>query len=358
MKRSYLFVFVLAFFLLLPGLASAQSEILTINGYSSFEFEKMLSDEGKGDPNGSFDVDLFDIVINVRPSKNVRVAADVTWEHGAATEDGRGNVAVEYAFAEYFVGDWLQLRGGKMFTAFGIYNEIHTAKPAFLTVKEPLSTNKNNKFGSLLRFYPRWGAGLAALGDGQVAGRDLDYVVQLTNGEQEITNPFEEDNNVYKAVTARARYQLADNLLIAGSFYTDRLTDMSVDEDLGFDQARVTSYGGHLVWTPGQFGLEFEYVGGNVSPTGLDKVNRHAISALVSYTLAERYTPYLRYEYLEPDTRMDDDQAAQFIYGLNIRLARVLFLKAELNTVTSGDANIRFKGVGYTEFTAAAVVGF
>ena len=52
-----------------------------------------------------------------------------------------------------------------MFTGFGIYNEIHTAKPAFLTVKEPQATNKNNKFGSVLRFYPRWGAGLAVVGD-------------------------------------------------------------------------------------------------------------------------------------------------------------------------------------------------
>ena len=71
---------------LLPCVSNAQGELLTINGYASFEFEKMLSDEGRGDPNGSFDADLFDIVINVRPSKRMRVAADLTWEHGAATE--------------------------------------------------------------------------------------------------------------------------------------------------------------------------------------------------------------------------------------------------------------------------------
>src|SRR6185503_9424416 len=46
---------------------------------------------------------------------------------------------------------------------FSLYNEIHTAKPLFLSVKEPVSTNKIEKMGSTIRFYPRWGAGLAVL---------------------------------------------------------------------------------------------------------------------------------------------------------------------------------------------------
>jgi hypothetical protein len=150
--------------LLLPAAAAAQiSDIVHVNGYSSFEFEKQLGDKGKGDPNASFDADLFDLVLNFTPVPRLRVAADLTWEHGPATEDGRGNVAAEYAFAEFAAKDWLKLRAGKMFTAYGIYNEIHTAKPVFLTVKEPLSTNKNDKFGSELRFYPRWQTGLAVL---------------------------------------------------------------------------------------------------------------------------------------------------------------------------------------------------
>lgn len=130
--------------------AVAQIQIgryLTINGYSSFEYEKLLGDEGKGDPNGSFDADLFDLVLNITPTDRLRIASDITFEHGAASEDNRGNVAVEYAFGEYTVMNALRFRASKMFTPFGIYNEIHTAKPAFLTVKEPLSTNKNHKFG-------------------------------------------------------------------------------------------------------------------------------------------------------------------------------------------------------------------
>ena len=139
-------------------------------------------------------------MFNFTPVDRFRVAADLTWEHGPATEEFRGNVAVEYAFAEYSVRDWLRLRAGKMFTPFSIYNEIHTAKPLFLSVKEPVSTNKIEKMGSTIRFYPRWGAGLTVLGNGQLAGKDWDYVVQVSNGEQrsaaamdeEYPNPFDD----------------------------------------------------------------------------------------------------------------------------------------------------------------------
>ena len=47
--------------------SSAQlSDRIRINGYSSFEFEKSISPDGRGDPNGSFDADLFDLVLPAR----------------------------------------------------------------------------------------------------------------------------------------------------------------------------------------------------------------------------------------------------------------------------------------------------
>ena len=57
----------------------AQGSRLTINGYSSFEFEKQIEDEGGGDPNGSFDADLFDLVFNFQVTDKVRVSTDLTW---------------------------------------------------------------------------------------------------------------------------------------------------------------------------------------------------------------------------------------------------------------------------------------
>ena len=167
----------------------------------------------------------------------------MTWEHGAAAEDGRGNVAVEYAFAEYSLADWARFRAGKMFTPFGIYNEIHTAKPAFLSVKEPLATNKNNKLGSPMRFYPRWGAGVALLGNGVAPlGIAWDYVVALTNGEQESTNPFEEDDNKQKAIQGRVRAHLLDQLELGVSAYRDSLTELDALGDATSGRTAQLSY--------------------------------------------------------------------------------------------------------------------
>src|SRR5436190_14010768 len=109
--------------------AQEMADRIVINGYTNFEFSKQLSKDGKGDKNGSFDADQFDLVFNITVSERVRAALDLSWEHGTATEDGRGNQAMEYGFVEYTLSDKLKLRFGKMFTPFGVFNEIHTAKP-------------------------------------------------------------------------------------------------------------------------------------------------------------------------------------------------------------------------------------
>ncbi len=345
--------------LLYPTPVAAQaSDMFTVNGYSSFEFEKMIGDKGRGDPNGSFDADLFDLVLNFKPDRRLRVAADLTWEHGAATEDGRGNVAVEYAFAEYYFGDGLRVRAGKMFTAFGIYNEIHTAKPAFLTVKEPCSANKNDKFGSDMRFYPRWQAGIAALGDLHFGSVDADYVVQLGNGDQAVTNPFEEDNNPAKAVTARVRVHPTQALTLGASFYRDSLTEYDAAGDDTGGRTHLTSYGAQLQWVPSAFGLELEYVHGSLVPSQQPSYDSSGLTAMAYYRIRDRFTPYFRYEWLDPYSTLSQDTSQLFIYGLNVHLVKGLFLKGEFDTVSAQAHNPRFKGQGYTEVKTAVAVGF
>jgi hypothetical protein len=359
MNRRVALTCLLAATLLGPRLALAQgSETFTLNGYSSFEFEKRLTDQGRGDPNGSFDADLLDLVVNFKPDSRLRVAADLTWEHGAATEDGRGNVAVEYGLVEYAFHDWLRLRAGKMFTAFGIYNEIHTAKPAFLTVKEPFSTNKNDKFGSDLRLYPRWMTGLAVLGDAHFGSVDADYVVQVGNGDQTATNPFEEDDNTAKSVTARVRVRPTRQLTLGASLYRDSMTEYTAEGEDSGGRTHLTSYGAQLEWVPSALGFELEYVHGSLDPSQLSSLSQDALTAMAYYRIRDRFTPYFRYERLDPDSTISDDVAQLYVYGLNIHVLKGFYLKTEFDTVTAGSQNTRFEGQGYTEFKAAAVVGF
>ena len=172
---------------LVPGLrADELTDRININGYTNFEFEKQFQDQGFGDPNGSFDSDQLDLVFNIHATDRVRAAADFSWEHGTATEEGRGNQALEYGFVEYTVKDWLKVRAGKMLTPFGIYNEFHTAKPAFLSVKEAPALNKAERaVKGAIRMYPRWGSGIALHGDVPVGGdNDLTYDLLVANGAQ------------------------------------------------------------------------------------------------------------------------------------------------------------------------------
>ncbi len=342
----------------------ASGEAFRVDGYASFEFEKMLSKEGRGDPNGSFDADLFDLVFNWRGSDRLRVAADVTWEHGSATEDGRGNVAVEYAFAEYAFADWARARFGKMFTPFGIYNEIHTAKPAYLSVKEPFSTNKNDKFGSPMRFYPRWGAGIALLGNGTLpAGVAWDYVLAVTNGDQDQTNPFEEDDNTQKAVQGRVRLTVQDQLELGVSAYRDSLTELAGGVATSGRTVQL-SYGAHAIWRSGFGpGVELEYVRGGLKPSSATvgpTTWGQGATAMVWWTFADWLTPYARLEWLDPDTDVSNDRALLLLGGLNVRVPGGLVIKAEVDKTNAQDANTYFTGgLGdYVEVKAAVVVGF
>jgi hypothetical protein len=372
--------------------AGAESPVTTagesfqLNGYSSFEFERQVTTQGEGDKYGSFDADLFDLVANWRASDRLRVAADVTWEHGAATEDGRGNAAVEYAFVEYSVGDWLRLRAGKLFTPFGIYNEIHTAKPAFLSVKEPFATNRTDKWGTPVRIYPRWVTGLGAFGNGSTPLGELDYALTVSNGEQyqydgkfDITgNPFEEDSNRQKAVAARVRLATAANVEVGLSGYLDTTTLFDVGADEYFQgTVRQVAYGLSLKWTlpSPAIGVELEFVGADFTPSPLlkdsvdlaypgdpiDTRTTKGATAMVFWHATDALTPYARFEWLDPDDDLSSDTISLLLAGVNVRVAGGLFLKAE-GDYTMAEKNSRYgdgsDGVHFFELKAAAVVGF
>jgi phosphate-selective porin len=339
---------------LVPSAAAQELlERISINGYSNFEFEKQIGDEGFGDPNGSFDADQFDLVFNIQVSDRIRVATDISWEHGTATEDGRGNQAIEYGFVEYTVHDLLKVRFGKMFTPFGIFNEIHTAKPAFLTVKEAASTNKADRIlEDAYLFYSRWGAGIAITGSGVIGGRNWNYDVLIANGEQENTNPFEEDDNSAKSFTARVRFEPTDNLRVGNSFYYDTLTDES--------SSSILSDGLEVEWQPGRFRFQAEAVFGWLRQRGGGNVAQVGWYVQPSWHFENGVTLYARLDHIDLDRDVDGDSGRDLIFGLNYELTRNFQLKAENNWFKGGEATeyAELPGRDYHELKAAVVLGF
>jgi hypothetical protein len=253
---------------------------------------------------------------------------------------------------EYFVRDWLKLRAGKMFLPFGLYNEIHTAKPLFLSVKEPFSTEKTDKLGSPVRFFPRWGAGLAAIGSGRLGGRDFDYTVQVSNGENDSENPFEKDDNTAKAVAARFRFHPAKGLSVGASAYRDELGP----EDAG-GRTTQQSWSLHGAWENAHAGVEGMFVRGKLDPEGPGRLDRLGYFATL-WGKFGRLRPYVRLERHDPDTDLDDDDATLVLGGLNLRIDDGFYRKAELDRTTSGPLNEKTGGVDFTEFKASIAVGF
>ena len=340
---------------LLPNAARAQemADRIAINGYTNFEFEKQISKQGNGDKNGSFDADQIDLVFNVTVSERVRVAIDLSWEHGTATEVEQGNQALEYGFVEYALSDKFKLRFGKMHTPFGVFNEIHTAKPAFLSVKEAPSLNKNSRIvGGGFLMYPRWGAGIGIHGDAVIKDMDLTYDVLVANGDDTVVNPFELDENSSKSVTARVRLDVTDNLRLGYSYYHDRLastTSKSIqshgfEAELAHDRFRILAEVGVSTLTS-LTGTTQREIGWYIQP---------------SFHLKHGITPYLRLDNFNPDRSLADVSGRDFLVGVNVELSKNFQFKIEDNDFRGGSKSTlaQFPGRGYHELKSALVLGF
>lgn len=334
---------------------AAEWEQLTIHGYSSFEFEWQIEPaaEGAGDPNGSFDADLIDLVFNFQVSDRLRAAMDITWEHGAASEDHRGNVALEYGFTEYTVSDLFKIRVGKMFTPFGIFNEIHTAKPAFLAVKEAPSTNKPKRIvAGAYRFFPRWGTGIGFQGDGTIDKRSFDYDILIANGEQEDGNPFEEDDNASKSVTGRFRLEATRHIKIGASFYYDKITEP------GFDG--IWSSGLQIEYQNKQVRVLAEVVQGRKNLEAGGSIDQLGWFVQPSYHFDNGVTPYVQFGHIDPDRDTGNDTGFHLTIGINCEIAPNFMVKLENNYFKgqSGTNLGAFPGGNYNEIKAAIVLGF
>lgn len=334
------------------GTAQAQvSEHLRINGYGSVEYEYNFSDRGRGDQFGSFDADGFDLVLNFTPADRFRIAADLNWEHGTTIEEGYGNIGYEYVFAEYAVADYLKIRAGKQFISFGIYNEIHTAKPVMLAVKEPSSTVRTDRVGSPVLFYPRWGTGLSFVGNYHVGSLPIDYIVQLTNGDHPYDNPHEKDYDKTKALNGRLRV----------AAYQSGLVDVNAGASYYFDDGdslSLSSWGVQLEAQAGPFSAEFEYMAGSYTPYGAVAITRNGYYLQAGYLFADHYTPYARWEAHDPNTSKSEDLANTLVLGINARVNDYLFLKVEVDRFLSETKNSRLKGVNYTELKSSISFGF
>ncbi len=343
--------------LLTVSTATAQlvdSKELTINLYISFEMEYQIEDQGNGDPNGSFDNDQVDLVFNYTKG-DFRIAVDAVFEHGTATEDGLGNAALSFAFAEYAFSPKAKLRMGKYLTPYGGHNSLNSIKASFLSVKLPLATNKPGSLASQgFRFFPRRQVGVAVQGVRPMGSGRLEYDVVLSNGFQEDTNPFEEDNNSQKAVNGRLVFHPSLGLAIGLSTYLDAGTEADGDRS-------VRSFGAHLHYEGEHLHLWAEIDQGRLgfddSSADIDQLGGFAE---LGYRLGN-WTPYAQLQYLNAESDALDESATMYILGVFYQFKTHAALKFENAYHKGSGQNLEFAelpGRDYNELRAAIVLGF
>ncbi|MCJ8345080.1 hypothetical protein MJH12_06040 [bacterium] len=76
------------------------------------------------------------------------------------------------------------------------------------------------------------------------------------------------------------------------------------------------------------------------------------------YELNDKYTPYLRYEKLDPNDTISNDQGTVSILGLNAKVDQNMFLKMEIDKTSTGLANAIYAGKENTELKMSLSIGF
>ncbi len=352
---------VLLILLLQAPLAEAVSmKDFHIHGYLDLEYKQSnkdihagFSEESPNLKNGSFDQRHLNILMDFKVWPKLFVKTHVEFEHGVNPSSGDSGIVLEYAFVEYTHNNAIQLRGGKMLSPWGIYNEIRDATPTYLSVGIPELLYRAEEHGGFA-FIPKWTTGLATLGAIIVdsSHNDLEYTVYLGNGESRLTtNESRHDDNQNKAIGARVNFTTHDGVYHVGvsGFYGDKAIDNDSLSERHF------SFTTHAVYTRGDFILSGEY-----GYSELSKWKSKAWFLQLSRRIG-KFTPYLRYSTLDPLDSVSDDDWTRYIAGLNVKIMDFLFFKAEWNQNMRGENNTSIVGdddPDYGEFRAAIAVLF
>ena len=203
----------------LPAALAIDTAKIITHGFVDAEFEKSNHDT-LGDPNGSFDQVHFNLLTDYAVSDTMTAKLHLEFEHSPITEDGFGNVALEWSYLEYIVNNNIRMRVGKDLTPFGVYNEIHDATPTFPFIRIPYGIYSTEKVGGSFDMVPHHSTGISLLGNQYLSGDvNMNYVIYIANGENDTENPAEVDENKNKTIGARVKISPMNDLTLGVSYY-------------------------------------------------------------------------------------------------------------------------------------------
>ncbi len=294
---------------------------------------------------------------------------DTTYVQPLALAQHRyGSVGIERLHVTFTLTDWLQVMAGRFLTPVGIWNEDHGVT-VLVNVRSPHFLWEN-------KFFPTAQTGLQLRGRGfPLDVLKIDYALTLSNGRGPMDSLADLDNN--KAVGGRLRVTYETSRLVAavgGSGYFGDFRDIRkkmlvdvVEQKPSFVTETVESY---TEWNAGLdarvelLGLTLigEYVyrhqdnsvarlmdtaavyelTGNLLASGttlrVPDYSGHAFNLLLAYALplrrwlgSVRLTPYLLYDYYEPEDYIVANKNRSLDVGLNVMFTPQVFLKVEVD---------------------------
>ncbi|MEK6599090.1 MAG: hypothetical protein AABY52_01960 [Deltaproteobacteria bacterium] len=346
MQRKVNIIF-LVFLWAVAMAATAHSAEWRWNGYFGANYE----DSTKANANGSFDTFVLSVITNVKIDENLRLLAQVDWEHAPYFEvasdktlvkRSSGELTLSNAYGEYTVADYLKIKAGKFFTPVGLQNLIFYALPTYPYLKIPRESvyRKGSTAQTDATFFQRYAQGVWLAGDIPVAL--LSYDVYVSNGKSDTDHA---DDNTTKGVGGRLQVNLTLGEVMVkptASYYNDKYIETSRIKEQGTIIPGIDVTAGDMV-------VRGEYANSaikNDSAAGTKKFSAYYAEAY--YTIAEKYTPYLRYEWWEPNKDVVDDEETETTVGVSYHIipwvaqvkAQVRFHDYEKETTTNQAYNI------------------
>jgi hypothetical protein len=301
--------------------------------YGFFDLELEVSNKDPAGRLWTFDQHHFNLITIFHLDKRFRVFGEIEWEHGFFLEGGEeasGEFNLERAWLEYKYSDAFKIKVGKFLAPFGIYNLVHDATPTYLStlLPNPVYGKHTNTIGEKQKFYSKFATGIQILGSLFIRDWECDYYIYMSNGRG--ADPGEKDENSNKGVGGRFVIFTPLNIFKLGtSYYADKngnarnTTQKTFGVDAEFEYMHLNLHGEII-----QFYLE--KVDTNGIPNGEFRRGR-GYYLQGSYSLFDKLTPFLRYEFFDPDLFNDGDGEYGIVVGINFSASPRVILKNEVH---------------------------
>jgi hypothetical protein len=280
---------------------------LTLGGYinASFEQQEKLKSHASAD-----DISFF---VTWTPHARLRFFSEIELEDWISSygvnDDIYESIRVERLYADVLINESLSLRLGKFLTPVGRWNVTH-AGPLVWTTTRPVITEKLYTQEHL--------SGAMLTKKLELANHAIDISVYGDNAEE--LDVYKEELETENAFGGRINIELSEQLQLGASYLN--FAQAADETALARDQV----FGADLLWQQNNYEVLMEFVYRHAKDFQGDKKGLYlqAVAPLV-----QKLFVVGRYEYLDDNNKLIEDNAQVGVIGLTWRPYTPLALKVE-----------------------------